>query len=109
MVFEEAGGQCVCVEVDPQGNAAGALREGDVLRACSACVKTMSYPTGNLLLGGIGRPVAKRVMHRLPSAREWTEKAFGQAMAALQSNRKERRDVVALVVERRRGGGGRGT
>lgn len=32
VVFEEVESACICVEIDPEGNAAGSLQVGDVLR-----------------------------------------------------------------------------
>lgn len=62
-------GLIVVAEVTPGGAAAAAgILPGDVLRGCTAAAMQMSYPTANLLLGGIGRPVMKRIL--FPTARQ---------------------------------------
>ena len=39
----------------------GGVMEGDMLRACTAVKMAMSYPTWNLLLGGVGKPQLQKV------------------------------------------------
>jgi hypothetical protein len=52
----------VCVDeviVSGNGELAG-IREGDLLRACTACQTIMDAPTWQILAGGIGIPKTKR-------------------------------------------------
>ena len=74
------------------------MRVGDVLRGTTAVTMGMSYPTWQLMLGGVGTPKMQKqllpVDAKLP---------FEQLMAALASNAKEGsgNGQVVLLLERR--------
>ena len=76
------------------GNTAG-VKDGDLLRACSACQMTMETPTWQLLAGGVGQPKTKRFMYATDG------RPFEEVMDAVASNRMDPdgRDVW-LVLER---------
>lgn len=80
---------------DGNGHVAG-VREGDILRAVTACQVTMETPTWQLIAGGIGQPKTKRFMFSTDGV------AFEEVMEAVASNRMdpEQREVW-LVVERK--------
>jgi len=89
------------VELLDGGSAAGGgVRVGDVLRGTTAVTMGMSYPTWQLMLGGVGTPKMQKqllpVDAKLP---------FEQLMAALASNAKEGgapgNGQVVLLLERR--------
>lgn len=76
------------------GEAAG-VREGDLLRACTACKMEMEQPTWQLIAGGIGRPKTARFMFSADF------KPFEQVMEAVASNRMDPEGrPVLLVLER---------
>lgn len=79
---------------DGNGFIAG-IKEGDVIRAVTACQVTMETPTWQLLAGGIGQPKTKRFLFSTDGV------PFEEVMNAVASNRMdpEGRDVW-LVVER---------
>jgi hypothetical protein len=89
----------VVAEVTPGGAAdAAGVRPADVLRAASAAMMRMTYPTAQLMLGGVGRP--KRMRALVPVT------GFAAAMDAIRSNTLLRDgEGVTLFLER---GGGRG-
>ncbi len=82
------------VLVGSNGELAG-VKEGDLLRACTACKMEMEQPTWQLIAGGIGRPKTVRFMFSTDY------KPFEQVMGAVGSNRMdpEGRSVL-LVLER---------
>ena len=79
---------------DGNGSLSG-VKEGDLLRAVTACQVTMETPTWQLIAGGIGQPKTKRFMFGTDNV------PFEEVMEAVSSNRMdpEGRDVW-LVVER---------
>mmetsp|Transcript_1560 Transcript_1560/g.3292 ORF Transcript_1560/g.3292 Transcript_1560/m.3292 type:complete len:248 (-) Transcript_1560:187-930(-) len=83
-------------EVDGTGNAGSAgIMPGDVLRACTACQVSMSMPTWQLMMGGIGQPKTQRMMFSVDG------KPFEEVMEAVSSNRMDQdMNPVVLVVER---------
>mmetsp|Transcript_13104 Transcript_13104/g.20052 ORF Transcript_13104/g.20052 Transcript_13104/m.20052 type:complete len:238 (+) Transcript_13104:52-765(+) len=83
-------------DLDGTGNAASAgIEVGDVLRACSACQVTMTQPTWQLIVGGIGQPKTNRMMFDVDG------KPFEEVMSAVGSNRMDPEGrAVWLVVER---------
>jgi len=93
---EEMPGLTLVDEVVPGSNGAEAgVKEGDLLRACTACQVTMDMPTWQLMAGGIGQPKTSRMMFSTDG------KVFEEVMDALISNRMDPqgRDVW-LVLER---------
>ena len=84
-------------ELAPEGNGAtvGMIKEGDILRAVTACQTTMETPTWQLLAGGIGQPKTKRFMFSVDG------RPLEEVLDAVGSNRMDvaGRDVV-LVLER---------
>ena len=84
-------------ELSTEGNGAmvGGIRQGDILRAVTACQTTMETPTWQLLAGGIGQPKTKRFMFSVDG------RPLEEVLDAVGSNRMDvsGRDVV-LVVER---------
>ncbi|KAK3275944.1 hypothetical protein CYMTET_15957 [Cymbomonas tetramitiformis] len=97
---KEEDGFVVVEEVSEGGSAeAAGLQRGDILRAVSACVATMKYPTGNILLGGIGRPGFKRALVTLQVGEESDGQQFGKTLAAIGTHAKAERDLI-LVIER---------
>ena len=93
---EEIPGAIIVDEVveGSNGNTAG-VKDGDLLRACSACQMTMETPTWQLLAGGVGQPKTKRFMYATDG------RPFEEVMDAVASNRMDPdgRDVW-LVLER---------
>jgi len=78
---DNANPKIVVAELLEGGSArVGGLEVGDLLRATTAMSMAMSYPTWNLLLGGIGRPKFQKVL--LETAGE----PFEKIMQALGSN-----------------------
>eukprot|EP00775_Hariotina_reticulata_P001468 gene1468-1810_t len=65
-----------------QGGAAAAAgcRLGDVVRATTAMTMQMTYPTMNLMFGGVGRPKLAKVL--LPTSKV----PFAKVMDAVRSN-----------------------
>lgn len=83
-------------EVAPGGNGENAgIKEGDIVRAITACQTTMETPTWQLLAGGIGQPKTKRFMYSVDG------RPLEEVMDAIGSNRmdSQERDVW-LVLER---------
>ena len=84
-------------EVTGGGNGENAgVKEGDLLRACTACQSIMEAPTWQILAGGIGMPKTKRFMYSVD------RRPFEEVMGAVGSNRMDpdQRPVV-LVLEKR--------
>lgn len=77
------------------GELAG-VKEGDLLRACTACQSIMEAPTWQILAGGIGMPKTKRLMYSVD------RRPFEEVMGAVGSNRMDpdQRPAV-LVLEKR--------
>jgi len=93
----EAPPRLVVAELLKGGSAReGGLLEGDLLRATTAMSMAMSYPTWNLLLGGVGRPSFQKVL--LPTENE----PFEKVMQALGSNSQEAggNGQVIIFIER---------
>eukprot|EP00884_Botryococcus_braunii_P018039 jgi/Botrbrau1/4919/Bobra.0122s0001.2 len=94
VTFEE--GEVVAVDVE-QTPGKRYVREdvmvGDILRGTSAVMMQQTYPTMNLMLGGVGRPQRRRILFPTEG------KPFNVCMAAILSNR-ELSDNVTLILER---------
>ena len=89
----------VVAELLNDGSArTGGVQEGDVLRACTAVRMAMSYPTWNLLLGGVGKPSLQKVLFQADG------ESFETVMAALGSNSQTQQGngQVILFLERSR-------
>ena len=83
-------------EVAPDGNGEIAqIKQGDIVRAVTACQTTMETPTWQLLAGGIGQPKTKRFVYSVDN------RPLEEVMDAIGSNRMDvqGRDVW-LVLER---------
>mmetsp|Transcript_4554 Transcript_4554/g.12872 ORF Transcript_4554/g.12872 Transcript_4554/m.12872 type:complete len:246 (+) Transcript_4554:73-810(+) len=93
---EEIPGAISVDEVAAESNGERAdVREGDILRACTACQQTMETPTWQLLAGGIGQPKTKRFMFATDG------RPFEEVMDAVGSNRMDPEGrAVWLVLER---------
>lgn len=93
---EEMPGLTTVDEIAEGGNGELAgVKEGDLLRACTACQVTMDMPTWQLMAGGIGRPKTTRMMFSTDG------KVFEEVMEALVSNSMDPEGRPAwLVVER---------
>jgi len=94
---EEFAGCTVVDEVAPgsNGEAAG-LREGDIVRAITACQMTMETPTWQLMAGGIGVPKTTRFMYSVDG------RPFEEVMDAVGSNRQDpQQRPMVIVIERR--------
>ena len=102
MLLEEAeegaaAGSAFVSELLPDSNAElGGLEVGDVVRATTAVSMQMSYPTWNLIAGGIGRPKLQKIL--FPTKGE----PFEKLMAAIGSNSRMQQgnDQCILLVER---------
>lgn len=94
---EEIPGAIRVDEVVEGGNGdISGVKEGDLLRACTACQTTMETPTWQLLAGGIGQPKTKRFMYSTDG------RPFEEVMDAVASNRMDPEErLVVLVLERR--------
>ena len=82
--------------VDPNGNGELAgVKQGDIVRATTACQTTMETPTWQLLAGGIGQPKTKRFVYLVDG------RPLEEVLNAVGSNRMDvqGRDVW-LVLER---------
>ena len=97
------------VEADGEADKAGVL-PGDVLAAISVAVPRMTYPGGNLLLGGVGRPGIASGWYVVADESEGSEEqegdeeegaAFAAALRALGTNARRADRSVALVLCRR--------
>ena len=93
---EEIPGAISVDEVAAKSNGERAdVREGDILRACTACQQTMETPTWQLLAGGIGKPKTKRFIFATDG------RPFEEVMDAVSSNRMDPEGrAVWLVLER---------
>ena len=83
-------------EVAAEGNGAAAgVKQGDIVRAITACQITMETPTWQLLAGGIGQPKTKRFVYSVDG------RPLEEVLNAIGSNRNDvqGRDVW-LVLER---------
>lgn len=83
-------------EVAAEGNGAAAgVKQGDIVRAITACQTTMETPTWQLLAGGIGQPKTRRFMYSVDG------RPLEEVLNAIGSNRMDvqGRDVW-LVLER---------
>mmetsp|Transcript_14931 Transcript_14931/g.47571 ORF Transcript_14931/g.47571 Transcript_14931/m.47571 type:complete len:235 (+) Transcript_14931:25-729(+) len=89
-----AGGYIVVAEVLEGGGAFGLdIREGDVLRGTTAISMIMTYPAGNLLLGGVGRPKEQQLVFI-------TGRSLTQAISAMRSNADMGDGTLTLILER---------
>lgn len=83
-------------EVTADGNGAAAgIKQGDIVRAVTACQTTMETPTWQLMAGGIGQPKTKRFMFSVDG------RPLEEVLNAVGSNRMDAqgRDVW-IVLER---------
>jgi len=103
---DDQSGAVLVLEIIGDGNAANAgIAVGDMIRAVSACKSIMTYPPGNLLLGGIGRPGVKKQMIPLSTGTIDIDDVpvvsgnLDTAVGAIASCRKANQPVV-LVLER---------
>ena len=86
-------------EVADGGNGkVSGVKEGDLLRACTACQATMERPTWQLLAGGVGQPKTKRFMYSTD------DRPFEEVMDAVGSNRMDPEQRPVILVLERRGG-----
>mmetsp|Transcript_7095 Transcript_7095/g.10156 ORF Transcript_7095/g.10156 Transcript_7095/m.10156 type:complete len:260 (+) Transcript_7095:102-881(+) len=94
---EEIPGTIRVDEVVEDGNGfLAGVREGDLLRACTATQVTMETPTWQLMAGGIGQPKTKRFMYSVDG------RPFEEVMDAVASNRMDPDErPIVLVIERR--------
>jgi len=94
---EIAGGTTVDEVTPGSHGAAAGLRQGDLVRAVTACQRTMQTPTWQILAGGIGVPKTTRFVYAVDG------RPLEEVLEAVLSNRQdpEQRPVL-LVVERRR-------
>lgn len=83
-------------EVAADGNGAVAgIKQGDIVRAITACQTTMETPTWQLLAGGIGQPKTKRFMYSVDG------RPLEEVLNAIGSNRMDAQERdVWLVLER---------
>ena len=98
-----AGGTTVDEVAPGSHGAAAGLREGDLVRAVTACQMTMQTPTWQILAGGIGVPKTTRFVYAVDG------RPFEEVMEAVLSNRQdpEQRPVLVVVERRRRKDGRR--
>ena len=91
-----AGAMVVGELLDDGSARAGGVLVGDLLRATTAVSMQMSYPTWQLMMGGVGRPQLQKIL--FPTASE----PFEKVMAALGSNSREQQGngQVVLLIER---------
>ena len=83
-------------EVSPDGNGASAgIKQGDIIRAITACQTVMETATWQLLAGGIGQPKSKRFIYSVDG------RPLEEVLNAVGSNRmdSQERDMW-LVLER---------
>ena len=95
---EAAAGNPVVGELlDDSSAAAGGVAEGDVIRATTGVIMGMSYPTWQLMMGGVGKPSLQKVL--MPTSGE----PFEKTMAAIGSNAQAQQGngQVVLVLERK--------
>jgi hypothetical protein len=76
----------------------GGVREGDLLRATTAVTMAMSYPTWQLMMGGVGKPSLQKVLFSTQG------EPFEKVMAAIASNSREQQGngQAVLFIERAR-------
>lgn len=81
------------VAADSNAEVAG-IKQGDIVRAITACQPVMSTPTWQLLAGGIGQPKIKRFIYSVDG------RPLEEVLEAVGSNRmdSQERDVW-LVLE----------
>jgi len=95
---EAAAGNPVVGELlEDSSAAAGGVAEGDVIRATTGVIMGMSYPTWQLMMGGVGKPSLQKVL--MPTEGE----PFEKTMAAIGSNSQAQQGngQVVLVLERK--------
>jgi hypothetical protein len=97
LVLENVDDEVVVTEVS-EGSAAAAakVRVGDVVRATSAVTMQMTYPTMNIMFGGVGRPKLVKIL--LPTSKA----PFHKVMDAVRSNSPAQGGdgSISLVLER---------
>ena len=101
LLEEEAPNVVRVIELLDGGSAsAGGVRVGDALRGMTAVTMGMSYPTWQLMLGGVGTPKLQKMLIPVDA-----KLPFEQVMAALGSNAREAQGngQVILLLERRQG------
>ena len=101
LLEEEAASDVRVIELLDGGSAAaGGVRVGDALRGMTAVTMGMSYPTWQLMLGGVGTPKLQKMLIPVDA-----KLPFEQVMAALGSNAREAQGngQVVLLLERRQG------
>ena len=90
-------GAMVVAELIDEGSAkAGGVMVGDLLRATTAMTMRMSYPTWQLMMGGVGQPKMQKILFGAQG------EPFEKVMAAIGSNAREQQGngQVVLVLER---------
>ena len=94
---EDLHGAIVIDDVTPGGNGAVAgLQKGDLVRAFTACQRTMETPAWQLMAGGIGIPKTTRFMQSADNL------PFEEVMIAIASNRQDpQQRPLVIVVERK--------
>lgn len=91
-------GATIAVDEVAQGSSgeASGLRQGDLVRAFTACKVEMEMPTWQLLAGGIGVPKTKRFMYSADG------RPFEEVLDAVASNRQDPNErPILLVIERK--------
>ena len=92
--------QLSVIETTSDGSAAkGGVLPGDLLRGTTFVTMGMSYPTWQLIVGGVGRPTLQKQL--MPTLGQ----SFEQVMAALSSNSQEGGNQgngqIVLLLERK--------
>lgn len=112
LLEETAPGRFEAVEVVEEGGAYGKVQPGDILRATTCVRMAMSYPAWQVVLGGVGRPTAQKLLLQLSPAGDQGAPAdggvgravpFEEMMAAIQSNAQNSpggNGQIILLVER---------
>jgi hypothetical protein len=108
LLIEENGpGEFEVAEVVAEGGAYGRVQPGDILRATTCVRMAMSYPTWQVVLGGVGRPTSqKKLLELSPRPADGAPPVlFEEMMGAIQSNSAASsggNGQVIMLVERRR-------
>jgi hypothetical protein len=93
---DDASGALVVAELVDGAAKEGGVQVGDLLRATTGVSMQMSYPTWQLMMGGVGRPTLQKILMATEG------EPFERVMAAIASNAREQQGngQVVLVLER---------